>query len=529
MRKLCYMQEAQNIIARTGWLDDAKGSLDAPSESTSQEEACPTHEDNDSPALPATQQADADEDTDSSECSSNDDDTPPSVSKEQPKKPSKKSPKNTQVNFQPDFFVSTGLSPTHWKAVIKEKRAEVMSKKQKNTTKGKSKSKPQSNPIPEENKGEVKLLDASYLRYDFKAKQKRSMDVINSISKKFCLNKEQDRAFRIVANHAASAAPEQLKMYLGGMGGTGKSQVIKALIAMFKKRGESHRFIVVAPTGTAAALLNGSTYHSMFGINMRSKDEDNVPRRNETVSINDARERMRGVDYVFIDEISMVSCHELYGISARLAQIANVYDMPFGGYSMIFAGDFAQLPPTSGVSLYGLTDRYNSGASMKLKSQESAIGKHLWQQITVVVILVQNMRQNSQSPEDAQFRSTLENMRYGACTDDNLVFLRSRVANRTSSETSLALPQFQNVSVITSWNAYKDRYNQLGAERFAKRFGKELKEFCSEDILGVLEDTVSKKGTRVKRASMARQSYPGPCNGYCGIWNLTAVNTYQEN
>jgi ATP-dependent DNA helicase PIF1 len=48
--------------------------------------------------------------------------------------------------------------------------------------------------------------------------------------------------------------------------GTGKSQVIKALMDLFKKRKESHRFILLAPTRTAATLLGGSTYHSFLGI-----------------------------------------------------------------------------------------------------------------------------------------------------------------------------------------------------------------------------------------------------------------------
>ena len=55
-------------------------------------------------------------------------------------------------------------------------------------------------------------------------------------------------------------------MYLGSMGGTGKSQVIKSLMHFFKSRNESHRFVVLAPTGTAAALLQGSTYHSFLGV-----------------------------------------------------------------------------------------------------------------------------------------------------------------------------------------------------------------------------------------------------------------------
>ena len=82
----------------------------------------------------------------------------------------------------------------------------------------------------------------------------------------FSLNKEQKRAFHIIANHASETCPEQLKIYLGGMGRTGKTQVIKALMSMFDHRQENHRFIVLAPTRTAAALLNGSTCHLILGI-----------------------------------------------------------------------------------------------------------------------------------------------------------------------------------------------------------------------------------------------------------------------
>ena len=41
------------------------------------------------------------------------------------------------------------------------------------------------------------------------------------------------------------------------MGGTGKTQVIKALIKFFEQRNKSHHFLVLAPTSTAAALLSG--------------------------------------------------------------------------------------------------------------------------------------------------------------------------------------------------------------------------------------------------------------------------------
>jgi hypothetical protein len=78
--------------------------------------------------------------------------------------------------------------------------------------------------------------------------------IIDSI-KKYMLNSEQERAFRIIANHSVMEQPEKLRMYLGGMGGTGKSQVIKALMFFFGERKENHQFLVVAPTGSAAALF----------------------------------------------------------------------------------------------------------------------------------------------------------------------------------------------------------------------------------------------------------------------------------
>ncbi|KAJ7305396.1 hypothetical protein DFH08DRAFT_668110, partial [Mycena albidolilacea] len=153
-----------------------------------------------------------------------------------------------------------------------------------------------------------------YFTKFFRAKSKKAQSAIDSISTEFKLNTEQERAFRLVANHAVDDSAPPLRMYLGGVGGTGKSQVIKALITFFEGRNESHRFIVLGPTGTSAALLNGSTYHSVLGIRDSMDDSERVA----GVTIRKVQERLRGVEYVFIDKISMVSCNALYSICARL-------------------------------------------------------------------------------------------------------------------------------------------------------------------------------------------------------------------
>jgi hypothetical protein len=75
-------------------------------------------------------------------------------------------------------------------------------------------------------------------------------------------------------------------------------------------------------------------------------------------------------------------------------------DCSFDGLNMIFSGDFAQIPPPIGgenAALYSYTVGINS---QTIQSQEAAIGKALWHQVTTVVILQQNLRQTANSLKD---------------------------------------------------------------------------------------------------------------------------------
>ncbi|KAJ7127739.1 hypothetical protein C8R44DRAFT_529334, partial [Mycena epipterygia] len=83
------------------------------------------------------------------------------------------------------------------------------------------------------------------------------------------LNKEQAHAFRIIAYHSLENKPEQLRMFLTGPGGTGKSRVIQALQDFFSLRGQSRRLRLAAYTGVAARNINGMTLHSVLCINQR--------------------------------------------------------------------------------------------------------------------------------------------------------------------------------------------------------------------------------------------------------------------
>ena len=71
---------------------------------------------------------------------------------------------------------------------------------------------------------QIKIVDKKYfLSKHFKANNAKAQKLIDSTATQLSLNKAQEYAFRIVANHAIESNGEQLKMYLGRMAKTGKS------------------------------------------------------------------------------------------------------------------------------------------------------------------------------------------------------------------------------------------------------------------------------------------------------------------
>jgi hypothetical protein len=155
------------------------------------------------------------------------------------------------------------------------------------------------------------------------------------------------------------------------------------------------------PTGSAAALLNGSTYHSVLRIRMSNNQQHELSGNEYSMMIL-VKSQLDGVDYIFLDEVSMLACHDLYKISAQIAKARNTTDAPFRGINMEFAGDFAQLPPVGGDSLYASSVGTSVNASQIARGQQSAIGKALWHQVTTVVISHQNIQQKNQTPDDAK-------------------------------------------------------------------------------------------------------------------------------
>ncbi|KAJ7814655.1 hypothetical protein B0H13DRAFT_1664631 [Mycena leptocephala] len=150
---------------------------------------------------------------------------------------------------------------------------------------------------------------------------------------------------------------------------------------------------------------------------------------------------------------------------------------------MVVAGDFAQLPPTTGPSLYSgdVSLQTTFRSALDQRKQNAVMGHILWHQFNTVVMLRQNMRQQAQTPANDKLRTTLENMRYGACTDNDIEFLESRIAGFRPENPKLSGRDVRNVSIITARKSQKYALDKLGAACFAKTTNQILHHFCSVD------------------------------------------------
>jgi len=265
-----------------------------------------------------------------------------------------------------------------WKMVVAQKCAEVLQLYSQNMPTNSNHMADSSRSNNQFVPDDVCIIKKSYLSCHFISKEWQ--ETIEDISTYFVLNQEQSHVFYIVVNHACDPDSEQLKMYIGGMAGTGKSQVLCALSEFFSQRKELYHLLILAPTGSTAALLCRSTYHSALGINSDGDQPSNM-------QLSQLKSKLIGVQYVFLDEVLMLSYREIYLISARLAQILNNTNTLFGRMNMIFAGNLAQLLPAIGGEHALLYSQMAGKNPTSLYDQQAAIGKALWHQVTTVVIL----------------------------------------------------------------------------------------------------------------------------------------------
>lgn len=274
----------------------------------------------------------------------------------------------------------------------------------------------------------------------------------------------------------ASDAPlpvEQLRMYVGGPGGTGKSRIIDAVKHLFKIRSKSAWLQCAAPTGTAAKAITGRTFFSMLGINPKAKAQPER-RKTQRSTREDAAADLKQLKFIIFDEVSMIPCSVLHEISSRLIAIngANT-NCDFGGVHVLFFGDFYQLTPCNGKPLY------NSKAEVS-EWDETIQGRKLWTRINKVFFLTQQHRQQQDQP----FGDMLQRIRHGhvdCCCNGNRVVpthcprqppcdyhaLLSRVITTDVAKKLRTDADWKQCKVVVPQNLVRQALNIDGAVTFA--------------------------------------------------------------
>jgi hypothetical protein len=252
---------------------------------------------------------------------------------------------------------------------------------------------------------------------------------IEDVSRAFTLNQRQHAAFSLITtsllrrflhqelgslpgdgggyradNFEAHFRDDQLLMFLGGAGGTGKSRVIDAVDAFCASWHRSDSIVKAALTGKAATLIGGRTLASFM---MRLQH-----------AIND--KHFAPLDLVVIDEVSMMSKTEWLKLDKLLRRYKQVPNVPFGGVHMVLVGDFLQMPPVKADPIY-----IDPAEKAKVKTADIE-GFELWRKFTTVVVLEESVRFR----HDPEWGEGCRLARLGQWTPGFIKLINSRVLSR---------------------------------------------------------------------------------------------------
>ena len=194
---------------------------------------------------------------------------------------------------------------------------------------------------------------------------------------------------------------QQLLMFLGGEGGTGKSRVIDAVNVLCSSWGKRNAIMKTAMTGKAATLIGGQTFES-FKVLLKSAQSTS---------------KIDELDLLIIDEVSMMSKSQLNQLDQLLRKRKKLPDIPFGGIHIVLAGDFLQLPPVKASPIF------RDPSLQANPSPGDVQGFALWQLFKIVIVLQQSMR----FLDDPEWGEGCTQARKGVWTQQFLDMINSRL------------------------------------------------------------------------------------------------------
>ena len=272
------------------------------------------------------------------------------------------------------------------------------------------------------------------------------------------LTKGQLEAYNIAVDYISGKNQNQMRMFVSGEGGTGKSFLISLIMEFTnifhgKQNGIYGAAVAVAPTGSAANVIRGFTWQSVYGKGFNKSNLSDVISGPCAQAVG---AKLNGVKLVIIDEISMINLETLYEISKRHTKSMgtlitdemermNKESCHFGGTHVLFTGDFYQLKPVFGQPIY--FDRVENIFCEK--------GRDIWLSLNEYVELIENTRyRNDATPHMNLF---LRGARIGKVDMNLLHIVNERLMASEDAAKRLAGP---NAVWIAHNNKDVDRLNK---------------------------------------------------------------------
>jgi ATP-dependent exoDNAse (exonuclease V), alpha subunit - helicase superfamily I member len=251
-------------------------------------------------------------------------------------------------------------------------------------------------------------------------------------------------------------------VFLTGNAGTGKSTLLRQIIANITKR-----TIVLAPSGVAALNVGGSTIHSFFQLNPKIvfSPEFDIPHNYYTEKI----ELFNSIELLVIDEVSMLRADTVDYFDSILRRYRKK-NVPFGGVQLLLVGDLNQLPPIVTKEEKQLFNSLYLGSFF--------FHSNVFQSIELLTIKLEKPYRQ----QDPVFINLLNKIRENTISDIELERINWRVCESPQNEAIILTTKNDIAGRINL-----DKLNSLdGAARIFKSKEKgEIKEIkkCAEEIL----------------------------------------------
>ena len=170
------------------------------------------------------------------------------------------------------------------------------------------------------------------------------------------LNRNQRWVYDVAMGAIDNPSRQKFIDVCGGAG-TGKSYTINTILEQAKQKYPNEKVVqIVSPTGAASKqFTSGKTIHSYLKIGVKGnrKGKETSFKELSDAAAQQLERDLSDLRLLIIDEKGMIGFTRLFQIDSRLKQARPTHRLsPFGGVSVMLAGDLRQLPPVFDMALY---------------------------------------------------------------------------------------------------------------------------------------------------------------------------------